>query len=138
LTKLADNGLQIEKDGRRQAVLERLIRKTQDGTLGTSTNEPMDKALEEDMSVSVGNETYIHHEAPPPAPVPQESKLSGIAKVVAASGLAAAGLGSAAAIPIAAWNLARPAQTTVVQEAPDFEDTDTDTKYNLRIFKEDK
>lgn len=136
LTKVADNALQIEKDGRRQAAIERLIKKTQDGSLGKPTDEPMDEELGE-MAVNVGNETYVHNAAPPVAPAPPESKLAGAAKVLAATGLAAAGLGTAAALPIAAYGLMKPDAAPVTVEVPRQEDRDTNTKYNLRIYRDE-
>ena len=65
--KVADFGMQIEKDGRRQLLIERLIKKTQDGTLGVSTNESMDNVLKDDpMGVHIGDHQHVY--LPPQIP----------------------------------------------------------------------
>lgn len=122
-TKLANDALQIDKDSRRQRSVERLVKKTQDGTLGQATAEPMD---DDDDTVSVGNEIHHHHPAPP-TPLPPKPS---VAKSLAAAGLAAAGLGIGAAAPIAVWNLTKDATEVI-------EGDDTDTKYGLKIFRDE-
>jgi len=64
---------------------------------------------------------------------PPQTQSSGIAKTLAAAGLAAAGLGAGVALPIAAYQLLRTDTTVVV---PPSVDTDTDTKYGLQIYRE--
>jgi len=127
---LAHDAVQIDKDMRRQAVVERLIKKTQDGTLMQQTDEPMDKQIEEEMAVRIGDESHIHYhnEQKEPQQVPQAS--SGLGKALATAGLAAIGVGGAASLPILAWNLSRQDQQAVV-------DTDTDTQYGLRIYRDE-
>ena len=120
-TKLADTGVQIEKDLRRQKSIERLVKKTQDGTLGQATSEPMD---EESETVNVGNEIHHHHGQP--------KTTSPLVKGIATAGLAVAGLGAGVAAPIAAWNLTRKIAPAVTEQ-PTMEDTDT--KYGIRIFR---
>ncbi|WP_436716577.1 hypothetical protein U8335_03955 [Roseiconus lacunae] len=141
LGKVADNMLQIDKDDRRQRLTERLIKKTQDGTLGKPTTEPMDG---DDMGVSVGNEINYHYSQPAaqPAPAPAASPATSIAKTVAAAGLALAGLGTGTALPIAAYNLTKPAADAVVEriETPRPDPApaptiDTDTRYGLQIYR---
>lgn len=53
LLRLADEGSQVERMNKQASLVRRLVRKLQDGTLGTKTAEPED----DEMSVSVGNET---------------------------------------------------------------------------------
>lgn len=133
-TAIAHDALQIDKDMRRQAVVERLIKKTQDGTLMEKTSEPMDKQLEEEMAVRIGDESHIHYHN---ESKPSSDQASGIGKTLAAAGLAVAGLGAGIAAPIAAYNLTRPT-TAVVQPASPVVDTDTDTKYGLRIYRDEQ
>lgn len=63
------------------------------------------------------------------------SSPPGIAKTLAAVGLAAAGLGAGAALPIAAYQLFKPDTNVVVQPTAPTVDTDTDTKYGLKIYR---
>ena len=67
-------------------------------------------------------------------PAPQPKPESNIAKTLAGIGLAAAGLGVGAALPIAAYQLLRPDTNVIV---PPSVDTDTDTKYGLKIFRDE-
>ena len=137
--KLADFGVQIDKDMRRQAMVERLIKKTQDGTLDQETNEPMDKKLEDEMGVRIGDEIHYHNETTPPptkneARPPNPPTAPSLAKKAAAIGLATALGGAGLAAPIAAWNLTRqPDQTTVIEGG-----NDTDTRYGLRIYRDEQ
>lgn len=120
--RLANDASMMEKDLRQRQLVERLVKKTQDGTIGTPTSELVDGELGE-MAVSVGNEVHNY-----PAP-----KSGGLAKTIAAVGLAAAGLGTGAAVPIAAmqWMKNDSPQTTIKAIG------DGDTRYGLRIFKDD-
>lgn len=124
-TKVADLALQLDKDDRRQRSVERLIRKTQDGTLGEVSSQDDE---DESMGVSVGNETITNNYHQPQTP----SKSSSVATALVAAGLTAAGIGVGAAAPIAAWNLTR--QQASPSEV--IQDTDTDTKYGLQIFRD--
>jgi hypothetical protein len=63
-----------------------------------------------------------------------QRESGGIAKTLAALGLAAAGLGAGAAIPIAAYNMTRP-ETNVVVKPPSVIGDDTDTRYGLKIYR---
>ena len=142
---LAHDGVQVEKDMRRHAVIERLIKKTQDGTLQQATDEPMDKTLDEDMAVRIGDESHIHyHNAPsnettttsPPTSQTKDQPKSSLAKTAATIGLATALGGVGLAAPIAAYNLTKPApQNTTIVEDPT---TDTNTKYGLRIYRDEQ
>jgi hypothetical protein len=66
---------------------------------------------------------------------PEPSKTSSIGKTLAAAGLAAAGLGAGVALPIAAWNMTRPDAATFVDTDTD---TDTNSKYGLKIFRQEE
>lgn len=135
--KLADFGVQIDKDMRRHAMVERLVKKTQDGTLQQVTAEPMDKTLDEQMGVRIGDEIHYHNtQATKPVKSEQQTQGSSLGKTLAAAGLAAAGLGAGVALPIAAWNMTRPDTQVVVEQNPGI-DTDTDTQYGLKIYRDD-
>lgn len=123
-TKVADYALQIDKDDRRQRILERLAKKTQDGTLGEATAEPSDAG--DDMGVAVGNEIHHHHQQPKAEPA------STVAKTLATAGLAAAGLGAGISAPILAYNLTRPDKPAQADTAF----VDTDTQYGLRVYRD--
>ena len=133
--KLADQALQVDKDMRRQAIIERLIKKTQEGTLQTPTAEPMDNQFDEPMAVRIGDESHIHyHNEKSVTEAAPKDKPSSIGKTLAGIGLAAAGLGTGAALPIAAYQLLRPDTNVIV---PPSVDTDTDTRYKLRVFRDE-
>ena len=68
-------------------------------------------------------------------PAPQPKPESNLGKTLAGIGLAAAGLGVGAALPIAAYQLLKKPDTTNVVVPPSV-DTDTDTKYGLKIFRD--
>ena len=116
--KLADYGLQLEKDGRRQQIVERLIRKTQDGTLGRPTNEPWP---DEEMAVSVGDTTNHHYHTPP--------RGNSLGKLAIAAGLLATGV----AVPFVLNALRDPPPAVSTDDRPD-----SDTQYGLRLFHEDQ
>ena len=70
----------------------------------------------------------------PPSPPKPESSLG---KTLAGIGLAAAGIGAGAALPIAAYQLLKPDTTNVVvQPTNPVVGVDTDTKYGLKIFRD--
>jgi hypothetical protein len=77
--KMLDTEVQIAKDQSRQKLVERLVRKTQDGTLGQlDDGEGEDKEDDDEMATSfqVGDNNTHHHHHPAPAPAP-EPKLPG-------------------------------------------------------------
>lgn len=90
-----------------------------------------DEMGEEELGdqIVLGDIRTEHHHAAPPAP----SATSNIAKTLAAAGLAAAGLGAGAALPIAAYQMFKQAPNVIV---PTDTDTDTNTKYGLRVFRD--
>ena len=94
----------------------------------------MDKQLDEEMAVRIGDESHIHYHN---ESKPVSEKASGIAKTLAAAGLAAAGLGAGVALPIAAYQLLKPDTNVVVQPTTPVVGTDTDTKYGLKIFRDE-
>ena len=65
---IADQAAAIERINREGSLVQRLVKKTQDGTLGKASSEPMDTGLEEEMAVTVGD-TINHHHYPTPEPV---------------------------------------------------------------------
>jgi len=115
-TRLAHEGLALERMQRQGALVERLVRKTQDGTLGQSTDEPEDEV--DEMGVAIGNEIHYHYgpsESPAPSPqAPTPSKLATAAKLAAIM----AGCGS---VPLAGVGLhsllSGPDEPPAVQEA---------------------
>lgn len=121
--KIADQALQVAKDQNRQQIVSRLIRKTQDGTLGKQTVEPGDEEGA-DMGVHVGD---VIHQPPPPSP---QTSPWVKAAVGAAIGFATAGpIGAALALPsiIEAFK-STPAPvvqpvTPATTKTPEFEDT---------------
>lgn len=96
---------------------------------GSSGSEAL--TSEEDMGdqIVLGDIRTDNHYTPP-----QPSTTSSIAKTLAAAGLAAAGLGAGAALPIAAYQMFKQAPTNVI--VPTDTDTDTNTKYGLRVFRD--
>lgn len=124
--KLAHDAVQISKDVSRQKIVERLIKKTQDGTCGQKTDEPMDDG--EGDAVNVGNQyTITIPPEPPPPPVPPSPPS--FAKTAGAAAALVAALGLGAAAPIAAWNLSKPKQVESAE--------DTNTKYQVRIYRDE-
>jgi hypothetical protein len=92
----------IAKQGR---LVRRLVRKTQDGTLGQATSEPEDLPEDDDMGVRVGDEINYHLHQPQSAPA--SGGLASAARTALLVGLGAA----AGAGPLVAWNALRPAAT---------------------------
>lgn len=80
---------------------------------------------EEDMddTTYLGDITEQHYHTP--------SAAGNIAKTLAAAGLLAAGLGTAAALPIAAYNMTK---GEAVAPTP-VTGPDSDTQYGLRVFR---
>jgi len=126
--RLAWECQQVEKDQRRQAIVERLMRKTQDGTLGRP--EPQPEEIEP-MGVHIGDANVSHYH---PAPTPTVEAPKPVAELAAAAGstwlkrglLAAALLGSGGLGAAGTWlgTRARPA-------GPEW--LDTNTQYELRL-----
>lgn len=112
--KIADEALQVEKDQQRQQMLQRLMKKQQDGTVGEATDDPGP----EDMAVSVGDQYHWH---PPTAG-------SGLGKLLGGLALGASLVGG----PLATYLLTRPETTptspTIVQG-----DRNTDTSMLLEF-----
>ena len=119
-TKLADNALQIAKDARRQQVVERLIRKTQDGTLGSET---ADWSLDDDMGVQVGDNMTVQ--------VQQPLRTGGVSRLLFAAALLASGGGVGALAAWAATSLVRPNPSAIVPTASDHRDADTRYEFGL-------
>lgn len=135
LNKAADDAVQIEKDLRRQKSVERLVKKTQDGTLEQPTVEPMDND-DYDDTVRVGHEYNNHyHQAPAAQPQKPQGGMNGLARAALIAGALGATGGTAAlgtaALGTAAYVLTRPQpQSQVIQGK------DTNTKYRLGIYRE--
>lgn len=109
---------------RSRMITERLALKTQNGTLGTPTQEPQDQELAE-MQLNLGDQYNIQ---PPPNQPPAAPSGESLAKQAARilPWMALAGLG--------AWQLAnRPNPTPPPDETPANQDTDTNTLYRLRL-----
>jgi hypothetical protein len=135
--KLGERAYQLEKDQGRQRLVERLVRKTQDGTLGKATDDKEPDIAKDDMSVQVGdteNVTHHHHYAPPepaqqePAkPEPTKDSTSAMGKWALAGGLLAAGLGGGAL----ATAMMRGNDTTPPAVSLD----DSNTRYGLKLYQ---
>jgi len=116
----------------------RLVKKMQDGTLGTPTTEPEDD--EDDDGVHVGDITINMpqtFEPPvvqpptthtPPRPPAEPVASTGISKALAAALIAASLLGGGGAGALL-YSLARP--------IPKVTDTDTDTQYRIQLVDPD-
>lgn len=114
--KEADKAMQVAKDQRRQLVLERLMKKQQDGTIGKPTNEPWPDW--EDMNVANDTTTNnVHHHYPSPGGRLLGPLVGGL--------LGAAAIGG----PLLTWLLMRQPE----QPQPD---TDTDTAFVVDVGKE--
>ncbi|MHC4180494.1 MAG: hypothetical protein ACYSWU_23575 [Planctomycetota bacterium] len=98
-TRLAHEAAVLEKLQAEGAMVRRLVRKTQDGTLGQATSEPEDTG---DMGVEVGNETTHNHYYAKPA------ATSSLAKAAMAAALLGSGVGAGFAIPWALGMLTPP------------------------------
>ena len=127
--KLGDYALQVEKDGRRQQIVERLIRKTQDGTLGKPTTEADDNAAwpESDMAINLGDTTTNVYHQPPQASDGNRGRAFGKAALLV--GLLAAGLGGGALAATLLGGKETPARAVT--------DTDTNTQYGLRLLQKE-
>lgn len=103
---------------------ERLVRKTQDGTLGQATSSPEDQELE-DMQLSVGDNVRV--EMPP-----QQRSGAGMVPLAATAIMAALG-GAMLPTLLAPGPAVQPESPAVVLPAdpsPDY-----DTRYDLRASK---
>lgn len=115
--KILDDAVQVEKDRRRQLIVERLIKKTQDGTLGTKTDDPFPN---DEMAVSVGHQYHWHNES---------RGGGGMGKILAGLAVAAGLVGG----PLATYLLMRTAGEIVSPPAvvQPGEDRDSDTALSL-------
>lgn len=116
LTKVGDNALQLDKDRRQFRSVERLVRLTQNQTFGKQSDKG-DSMPDDEMQI--GNEIHYHGGGK------QDSFFSKAAGVA----LLAAGLGTGVAAPIAAYQYLKP-DTQATEQG-----TDTDTQYNLKIYR---
>jgi hypothetical protein len=99
-------------------LVRRLVRKTQNGTIGQQTTEPEDKA-EDDMGVRVGDEINYHLHQQQPAAAAAATPTGGLSSFARAAALVAMGAGAGGAPLIASW-LLKPSQQPppAVQTAP--------------------
>lgn len=88
-TRLAHEAVALESLQRKDTLVQRLVRKTQNGTLGKETVEPEDA---EDMGVAVGNQTHNHYYAADSPPKPPTGVLT---KAAIGAALLASGAGAA-------------------------------------------
>lgn len=125
----ADHKKSLEEAQRNREAESAAVRKH---VWGSSGSEAL--TSEEDMGdqIVLGDIRTEHHHA-----APQPSTGSNIAKTLAAAGLAAAGLGAGAALPIAAYQMFKQQPSTNVI-VPNDTDTDTNTQYGLRIFRDEQ
>lgn len=108
-----EKAVDIDRLYRQSRYVQRLVRKTQDGTIGTAEDNEMS---EDDASFNVGDQVHNHYHGPPQ----QSSALKKLAPAIALGSALALGGGAGVAIPlIASWM----SQQKV--EAPTMEDTDT-------------
>jgi hypothetical protein len=110
----AHEALQVAKDARRAQIVNRLVLKTQDGTVGCPGDYPIE---DEDVGVQIGDNVVHHHHTPTKSRMGTLGKLATVGALMAGTG----GLG--AAIPIVASLLSQ--QGTAM--------TDTDTQYELKL-----
>ncbi len=123
LTRLAHEASQLEATNRERALVRRLVRKLQDGTLGRPSPEtdPEESAV---AGVWVGNE--FHLQTPPSTPRP----ISRLATAALGAALLAGGAGLGAGVPLLLSAL-RPSDQTAAPESqqppqstqPDWHDT---------------
>lgn len=123
--------LRMEKQN---ALNRRLVRKTQDGTLGNPG--PDNEGDEDDMGTvaNVGDQYIYNYQQPGNAPAPASSGGSGL-KTAAIAGLSALTAGGLATmlpylLPLLLFPKEEPAQPT---NPPAVESVDTDTLYDLRF-----
>lgn len=131
---VAGEAAQLEKLLRQNAIVERLVKKRQDGTIGQPTQEPQDRSLGEDVGVSVGN-TINHYYPPPiqqpaaaldaaspgspaaPAAASASATKAGIGKTLALAAALLGGSGIGAAVPWALGAYGKQAVTnTTIQQ----------------------
>lgn len=127
--KLGERGYQMVKDQGRQRLVERLVKKTQDGTLGKVTEEDkLSNATDgEDMSFKLGDsfETHHHYTQQQQQPAATSNGNSSLAKWALAAGLLASGLGGGA---LAASLLKSPPSSPPAS-------ADSDTRYGLKVYE---
>lgn len=120
--------MDIQRLKKQNTLNRRLVRKTQDGTLGKETEEPEDAEDEDDHIQFGDNVTHVYNSEPQTttttqaAPVLAEAKSPSIWPLVLATALGAGGLGAGV------MALLKPTATPTVIEQ---KGNDTDTKYQL-------
>jgi hypothetical protein len=124
--KLGERGFQLAKDQSRQSLVERLVKKSQDGTIGQKDGDnPSGPMSDEDMAVSVGDQFETHHHYPPPQqPAKEKDDGSALSKWALAAGLLATGLGGGAL-----------AMSMLKGDNPPAVSDDTNTKYGLKLYE---
>jgi len=137
-TRLAQEAVMLDQMQKQNGLVRRLVRKTQDGSLGTRTEEPEDAeaAGEAEMGVMVGNEIHYHYPSPAtPEAVPEAAAKpaasSGLSKL-ATAGVLAAAIGGGGGLGALVAQLVRPADTAAPTAA-----VDADTQYDLRLTPPD-
>ena len=114
---VAERAAGINRINRVAALNERLVKKRQDMTLGNETAEPMDKLLEEDMGVNVGDTVVNHYHPAPEVTQQQVVPQKSLPTWFLASLLVCALLGAGAL----AWLALKPDQPTTPQPTPVFD-----------------
>jgi len=138
-TLLADKAAMLLHRADDRNTLKRLMLKTQNGSVGRP-DAAVDRLMEDNMQVRIGDEVHHHHPAPEPttttAPQPAATSApagaprSTLTDWLKRAAVAAALLGTGGAIPVAGaylLNWIRPA----TEAAPAA--VDTDTQYELRL-----
>ncbi len=123
----ADRAAFLDKMLRQNLLVERLAKKTQDGTVGQPTEEPADQRLAsgDGMAVSVGN-TTTHNYAAPSATF----ATSTLAKLAMGAALLAGGTGlGAGAMALIDALKSKPAAIT--------SGADANTEYQLNLLPEE-
>ena len=116
--------MDIQRLKKQNTLNRRLVRKTQDGTLGKETEEPEDAEDEDDHIQFGDNVTHVYNSEPQTTTTTQaaEAKSPSIWPLVLATALGAGGLGAGV------MALLKPTATPTVIEQ---KGNDTDTKYQL-------
>jgi len=116
-TRLAHEAGMLGELMAEKALVRRLVKKSQDGTVGTPTEE------DEDVDVNVGNEIHYHVAQTAadaqPTSTPITSTASAWLAPLLSAALAAAGAGGLTYL--------------MTRDIPTMVDTDTDTQYELRL-----
>lgn len=121
-TRIATELIQQAKLHRQSRLNERLVRKTQDGTLGHATSEPEDG--EEEMHVQVGDNVY---QSPPSA-----GAKGAIKTALIGAALTAAGVGWLVPFGMQLLDQPKPDAPAVANPEPG---PDRDTQYMLEFVE---